>query len=169
MINLLHAMGRTVGMDVIPHTDRFSEMALAFPEHFEWLQRDDLQIVDHSANLHRKVQAEVFAFLKQHGSAVRGEPLPGSVEMLFSLACAEPRRLRLLFGDPENPAGRLRRRKLLIRWLRRLGYETVPATMAPPFRSLEVDPSPEAMVKDGDGLVWRRLPHYPAAGDVTRL
>ena len=38
VVNLLHGMGRTVGMDVIPHTDRFSEMALAYPEHFEWLR-----------------------------------------------------------------------------------------------------------------------------------
>jgi hypothetical protein len=155
VVNLLHATGRTVGMDVIPHTDRFSEMTLAFPEHFEWLQRDDLQILDHSANLHRRVQGEVFAFLKQHRSAVRGEPLPGSAEELFSPECAEPRRLRLLFGEAEDATGRLRRRKLLIRMLRRQGYETVPATMAPPFRGLEVDPSPEAMVKDEDGLVWR--------------
>ena len=29
IINLLHAMGKTVGMDVIPHTDRFSEIVLA--------------------------------------------------------------------------------------------------------------------------------------------
>jgi hypothetical protein len=155
VVNLLHATGRTVGMDVIPHTDRFSEMALAFPEHFEWLQRDDLRIVDHASDLHCKVQAEIFTFLRQHGPAVRGEPLPGSADQLFSPACAEPRRLRLLFGKPEGAAGRLRRRKLLIRWLRRSGYETVPATMAPPFRGLEVDPSAEAMVKDADGLVWR--------------
>jgi hypothetical protein len=155
VVNLLHATGRTVGMDVIPHTDRFSEMALAFPEHFEWLQRDDLQIVDHAANLHRKVQAEIYQFLRQHGPAVRGEPLPGSADELFEPACAEPRRLRLLFGKPENPVGRLRRRKLLIGRLHRLGYETAPATMAPPFRGLEVDPAPEAMVKDADGLIWR--------------
>ena len=35
VVNLLHLMGRSVGMDVIPHTDRFSQIALAFPEYFE--------------------------------------------------------------------------------------------------------------------------------------
>ena len=29
VVNLLHAMGKTVGMDVIPHTDRYSEMVIA--------------------------------------------------------------------------------------------------------------------------------------------
>lgn len=39
VVNLLHALGRTVGMDVIPHTDRFSEMVLAQPVLFEWVHR----------------------------------------------------------------------------------------------------------------------------------
>jgi hypothetical protein len=155
VINLLHGMGRSVGMDVIPHTDRFSEMALAYPEYFEWLQRRDFTIVDHSSNLHRTVQGEICAFLKQRGPAVRGESMPSSVEALFSPDCPEDQRLRLLFGLPEDAFGRLRRRKLLIHRLHRLGYETVPATMAPPYRGLEVDPAPEAQVVDADGLVWR--------------
>lgn len=35
VVNLLHATGRVVGMDVVPHTDRYSEMALANPRFFE--------------------------------------------------------------------------------------------------------------------------------------
>lgn len=35
--NLLHVTGRTVGLDVVPHTDRFSEQALANPGLFEWM------------------------------------------------------------------------------------------------------------------------------------
>ncbi len=38
-INLLHAMGKSVGMDVIPHNDRFSEMVIAYPRFFEWVKR----------------------------------------------------------------------------------------------------------------------------------
>jgi hypothetical protein len=30
VVNILHAMGKSVGMDVIPHTDRFSEMVILF-------------------------------------------------------------------------------------------------------------------------------------------
>jgi hypothetical protein len=45
VINLFHAMGKAIGMDVIPHTDRFSEIALAQPHYFEWLQREDTEAV----------------------------------------------------------------------------------------------------------------------------
>ncbi len=155
VVNLLHAIGRTVGMDVIPHTDRFSEMALAYPEHFEWLQRQDLRIVDHSGNLHRAVQRRIFEFVRHSGPAFPSDTMPASAEGLFHPACSESARLRLLFGLPEDYAGRLRRRKLLIQHLYRLGYETVPATMAPPYRGLEVDPSSEALIVDEDKLAWR--------------
>jgi hypothetical protein len=155
VIHLLHGMGRTVGMDVIPHTDRFSEMVLAFPEHFEWLQRRELRIIDHSANLHTTVQRQIFEFIRQVGPAFPGDTMPRSTEALFHTACSEAARLRLLFGLPTDPAGRLKRRKLLIQHLHRQGFETVPATMAPPYRGLEVDPSPDAQITDGDGLEWR--------------
>jgi hypothetical protein len=49
--NLLHVMGRAVGMDVIPHTDRFSEAALGTPDLFEWMKVRDRRIVDHSDGL----------------------------------------------------------------------------------------------------------------------
>ena len=155
VVNLLHGMGRTVGMDVIPHTDRFSEMALAFPEHFEWLQRRDLRIIDHSANLYQVVQRQIFEFLLHAGPAFPSDTMPYSTETFFHPACSESARLRLLFGLPRDSAGRLKRRKLLIHHLHRLGYETVPATMAPPYRGLEVDPSPQAVITDEDGLAWR--------------
>lgn len=155
VINLLHLMGRAVGMDVIPHTDRFSEMALAFPEHFEWLRRKGTRILDHSANLYQAVQKRIGQFLRKNGPAVEGEIVPTSWRDLFSPECSEARRLRLLFGQPGDYTGRLRRRKMLIRELHRAGYETVPATMAPPFRGLEVDPSPQARLVDEDGLEWR--------------
>jgi hypothetical protein len=148
-------MGRTVGMDVIPHTDRFSEMALAFPEHFEWLRRRDLRIVDHSGNLHRVVQQKIYEFILHSGPAFTGDTMPYSPEAFFQPSCSEAARLRLLFGLPRDAAGRLKRRKQLIQHLHQLGYETVPATMAPPYRGLEVDPSPEALATDEDGLAWR--------------
>jgi hypothetical protein len=155
VVNLLHAMGRSVGMDVIPHTDRFSEIALAYPEFFEWLQRRDLRIVNHAENLHQAVQRQIFEFLREAGTAFPGDTVPISPETLFQPGFSEAARLRLLFGLPRDSAGRLKRRKLLIQHLHRRGYETVPATMAPPYRGLEVDPSPEALIIDEDGLDWR--------------
>ena len=151
-VNLLHAMGKAVGMDVIPHTDRFSQIALANPHYFEWLQRSDAQIVDHSADLHAEVQAQILAFLQQRGPAVPGEEVPASVEDLFSEGFAEDRRTRLLFGHPEDQAGRWERRNRLISHLHSYGYEPVPATMAPPFRGIRVDPSSRYV--DSQGNVW---------------
>ena len=151
-VNLLHALGKAVGMDVIPHTDRFSEIALANPHYFEWLQRSDARIVDHSENLHEEVQAQILEFLRQHGPAVPGEPVPGSREALFSEECPEDRRLRLLFGQPEDQAGRWGRRNRLVSHLHRYGYEPVPATMAPPFRGIRVDVKTRYV--DSEGNLW---------------
>jgi hypothetical protein len=155
VVNLLHLMGKTVGMDVIPHTDRFSEIALAYPEYFEWLQRHDTVIVDHSANLHEEVQEKIIQFLQTYGPALSGEVIPGTPDTFFNEDFDEERRLRVLFGLPSDVEGRQVRRNLLIRHLYRYGYEPVPATMAPPYRGLRVDPRPEAKIVDANNLVWR--------------
>ena len=155
VINLLHACGRTVGMDVIPHTDRYSEMVLSFPRHFEWLRRDDTRITDHREDLHLQVQQQIMGFLRHNGPAVQGEPLPADADQLFSPATSEQRRQRLLFGQPGDHAGRRQRRIALIKRLRARDYEPVPATMAPPYRGLEVDPSDEARRRDEHGMIWR--------------
>jgi hypothetical protein len=152
VINLLHAMGKAVGMDVIPHTDRFSEIVLAHPRYFEWLQREGTQIVDHSDNLHTEVQCRILDFLEARGPAVPGEEFPRSQDAFFSEAFSEERRLRVLFGRAEDRAGRSKRRNELVRTLYAFGYEPVPATMAPPYRGLEVDP--EASYTDSQDLVW---------------
>ena len=154
VINLLHAGGRTVGMDVIPHTDRYSEMALLFPGHFEWLRRRDLEITDHREDLHLEVQQRIMTFLRCNGPAVQGEPPPAAGE-LFAPEVSEQRRQRLLLGAPGDHQGRLRRRIALIKFLRAKDFEPVPATMAPPYRGLEVDPGEEALRRDEHGLSWR--------------
>ena len=64
VMNLLHATGRVVGMDVIPHTDRYSEIVLANPQYFEWLQRKDIEIINHRADLYEEAQAIILQFLK---------------------------------------------------------------------------------------------------------
>ena len=67
----------------------------------------------------------------------------------------ETRRMRLLFGEADNPDGREARRNLIIRQLYRYGLEPVPGTMAPPFRGLAVDTRSEAKNVDAHGQVWR--------------
>ncbi|MCB9078885.1 MAG: hypothetical protein H6631_14880 [Anaerolineaceae bacterium] len=155
VINILHVMGKTVGMDVIPHTDRFSQIALAFPAYFEWLQRQDTIIVDHSAELHREVEYKIFEFLAKNGPAVAGDALPATAAELFGANISEGRRLRLLFGPPKDHAGREARRVMLVRHLYGYGYEPAPGTMAPPYRGLKVDNRNEARIVDAVGQVWR--------------
>lgn len=155
VINIMHALGKTVGMDVIPHTDRFSEMALANPDLFEWLKRKDTEIISHSPDVVQDVKQSIFNFLISFGSAVPGEELPADLKHFFSEQVSESERLRFLFGLPNDYQGRLSRRLTLIRNLYQKGFETVPVTMAPPFRGLEVDPSPSAMVVDEFGQIWR--------------
>lgn len=154
VVNLLHLLGKTVGMDVVPHTDRYSEMALANPAYFEWLQRHDLDIVRHDSAVYQTVQQLLFDFVQEKGSAVADLHLPGTIEVFFD-EIKEDERSKILFGFPGDYAGRLERRKKIIEKLYAAGFETVPATMGPPYRGLEVDPNPEAKVTDEDGRIWR--------------
>lgn len=154
VVNILHLMGKAVGMDVVPHTDRYSEQALANPRFFEWLQRRDLEIVRHSGDLYADVQMAVLAWLLEHGSAVEGLDIPHEPDAFFT-QMPEPERLQRLFGTPQDYSGRLRRRKMLMQQLYEEGFETVPATMGPPYRGLEVNPDPEAVLRDEDGRIWR--------------
>ncbi len=138
-VNLLHCMGKAVGMDVIPHTDRYSEIVLAYPAYFEWLRREDTVILDHRANLHEEVEERILAFVEREGPAVQH-------------ASGDDREL-LLFGPSGEYELRARRRRELSRYLYTLGYEPVPATMAPPYRGLVVDT--DKAVRGSDGHVWR--------------
>ena len=162
--NLLHATGRTVGMDVIPHTDRFSEMVLAHPSLFEWVRRDGPTIVDHTSTVHKYVEEAIWQFLKYHGAA-DATPLSFGKGVFFSteqgdgpanaganLLLTDDQRHRMLFGHPQDFRGRLRRRIDLIRHLTAQGLETLPMTMAPPYRALHIDPSD--FVTDEYDQVW---------------
>lgn len=152
VIHILHALGRAVGMDVIPHTDRFSEIALAYPEYFEWLHRDDATLIDHSDNLHQKVQAVIVEFVRKNGPAVNLPEQIANDEMLFCESTPEAMRSQVLFGLPEDRDGRETRRLMLVKQLNDHGFEPAPATMAPPYRGLVVDP--ESRVVDSNGMVW---------------
>ncbi|MDB5240949.1 MAG: hypothetical protein JWP57_1574 [Spirosoma sp.] len=169
VVNLLHAMGRSVGMDVIPHTDRFSEMVLTYPALFEWVQRDGASIVDHSSSVYRYVEEAIWQFLKYYGAA-DGTPLLFSKDIFFSPNHTDPstgasratstqqtilsdeQRHRILFGHPQDYRGRMRRRIDLIRHLWAQGMETLPMTMAPPYRALHIDP--DDFVTDEHGQTW---------------
>lgn len=150
--NLIHVMGRTVGMDVIPHTDRYSEIALGQPSLFEWMQVRNGRITDHSDAVERAVSELIHQWLLESGPAVesRGDPLPGDTDRLFDLAEAD--RAKLLFGSPDDRNGRNARRLSLIERLKWFGYEPVPATMGVPYRGIHVADSPP--IRDEHGMLW---------------
>jgi hypothetical protein len=154
VVNILHLMGKTVGMDVVPHTDRYAEQVLANPRLFEWLQRDDLIIVRHESDLWRDAERLIFEALTQLGSATPHLRVPEEAGF-FYVEMSETDRLLILFGSPQEYGQRLERRKYFVQWLYEHGFETVPATMGPPYRGLEVNPSPDACTIDEAGRVWR--------------
>lgn len=154
VVNLLHLMGKSVGMDVVPHTDRYSEQALANPALFEWLQRADTKIVRHDSGVFQTVGELIFEWVKYAGSAVPEHDAGHSASDFFE-KIPESERLEILFGRVSDYGGRLARRKELIELLYREGFETVPATMGPPYRGIETDPDPAAAIMDDDGRLWR--------------
>ena len=103
MCNLLHVMGKTVGMDVIPHTDRFSEATVGTPDLFEWMRVVDREIVDQSEALHEVVEESVFSWLQATGPADPALAIPPSRGSLF--AAPERDRLEVLFGNPSDLQG----------------------------------------------------------------
>lgn len=149
-VNLLHAMGKSVGMDVIPHTDRYSEIVLANPQFFEWLRREGTLIIDHADQLHEKVQDAILLFLAENGSA--GPAFPASRIDFFGDSFGEANRVLVLFGTLRDYGGRGTRRSALMDFLFRQGFEPVPATMAPPYRGLQVDEN--TLTVDGQGRQW---------------
>jgi hypothetical protein len=150
--NVLHVMGKTVGMDVIPHTDRFSEATVGTPDLFEWMRVLDRKIVDQSEYLHEIVEQTIFSWLQGVGPADSSLPLPVDRASLF--AAPERGRLAVLFGDPSDLRGRTQRRVDLINHLKRQGLEPVPATMGVPFRGIMVDPDAKQIDPDQYGMEW---------------
>jgi hypothetical protein len=149
VINLLHALGFSVGMDVIPHTDRYSEQVLANPQHFEWLQRIDNDIVRHENNLHETVQDLLFNFLEKRDPSVK---LSSKADFFEKMP--ENERLEIMFGKFNEYGKRLERREAMVQFLYDHHFETVPATMGPPYRGLEVDKEGQPTI-DEKGRVWK--------------
>lgn len=150
-VNLLHALGRVVGMDVIPHTDRYSEIVLANPVFFEWIERKGTRITNHRSTLFEQVEARIFQCLQQVGPANPGAEMPATAREFFNLP--EATRCLLLFGEKKNDSARNERRSAFIQYLHLEGLEPAPATMGPPYRGLEVDID-EAAAETVDETAW---------------
>lgn len=154
VVNMLHAMGKSVGMDVIPHTDRFSEMVIANPRFFEWIRRVGGRISSHSETLYREIEEIIWLYLHRHGTA-NGSPLSYSRNVFFSPEIpilTDDQRSEILFGHKADYQGRLRRRIELMQEIVYQGYETLPMTIAPPYRGLHINH--EEYILDNNGNRW---------------
>lgn len=166
VVNLLHAMDKTVGLDVIPHTDRFSEIVLTHPRLFEWVQRDGGRLVNHSENVWEQVEEVIWQHLHHHGTA-DGSWLNFGKEVLFDPTIPflhDKKRQEILFGFDQQQ--RLHRRLALMQDLVSRGFETLPMTMAPPYRGLHINP--EAFVLDERGTPWYQY-EFDHPQDMSRV
>jgi hypothetical protein len=153
-INILHAMGKSVGMDVIPHTDRFSEIVLSYPRFFEWVKRVGGRIINFSESNYREIEEIIWLYLHRKGTA-NNTPISYSRSVFFSPEIpilSHQQRTEILFGRIEDRQGRLNRRLELMQEILNNGYETLPMTMAPPYRGLHINP--EKFVYDESGNKW---------------
>ncbi len=153
-VNLLHALGKTVGLDVIPHTDRFSEVVLTHPRLFEWVRRDRTQITDHSEDVWQEVENAIWQYIQRNGTG-DGSPMNFGPTMLFEPSMpllSDEQRQCIVFGPANDQPRRLHRRIELIQHLVYQGFETLPMTMGPPYRGLHINP--DVYVLDERGTRW---------------
>jgi hypothetical protein len=138
--NLIHMMGKSVGLDVIPHTDRFSELVFLNPQIFEWVKRKEHHILAVNTQNGCEVEDIIWEYLIQKGSA-DGSLISYSKALFFDFKnpiLSEKQRLEILFGNIYEREKRLHRRLEMMQQLLYNGLETMPVTMAPPYRGLHL-------------------------------
>jgi hypothetical protein len=147
--NMLHALGKRVGFDAVPHMDRFAEPVLANPHLFEWIKivpetgRDLPRILSTAELSHaeaaRTVEETALQFLRQRGSA-SGKPLtPEHFDRdYFFRTLSEEERIAHLFGPAHDLSGRTARRVELMHQIRARQLETMPVVGDAPYGKVAV-------------------------------
>lgn len=125
VINILHALGKAVGFDALPHVDNFSEIVILNPSCFEWIKlTPDKKSQDFTAeteNLGKEIETLLINKLNLS-------------QEFFSLPEAE--RKNILFPDKNtNFNKRMQIRKII----RDAGYEPIPVVEHSPSRPIVFD------------------------------
>jgi hypothetical protein len=107
---------------------------------FEWVKRKDHHIL--TVNTQNGTEAEdiIWAYLNNHGTA-DGSLISYSKAVFFDFKnpiLSEQQMLEVLFGKVEEREKRLQRRLEMMQQLLYKGLETLPVTMAPPYRGLHL-------------------------------
>lgn len=121
VVNLLHALGKTVGIDMTTYVNVHSEMVLSNPHLFEWVQRGNK--ISKGKDLQERVKDSIIQFLKQYCPAYPLATFPEDKEVFFSDIYGEQRRNEILFGKPNQVKIRHRRIMDLSNFLLKQGYE----------------------------------------------
>lgn len=154
-INSMHALGKSVGLDVQSHTDRYSETVFAFPEYFEWirLNSEKNREISNADTLHEAVQEEIRGYLRSSGDA-NGQPVDEeTLNKFFTPETTEEKRLNLLFGPTTNESTRMIRRLSLMNWIRDQGFETIPVPIFYHHRPIKF----MEMVREPNGVSWAKF------------
>ncbi|MBK8190712.1 MAG: hypothetical protein IPK79_09730 [Vampirovibrionales bacterium] len=167
-INVLHAMGKAVGFDLMRSSAHYSEMMMAHPDYFPWVQlSEDLSAIARQDNrAHEPAQAVMRGFLQEFGDAgamdlqalaaiearmardgwwtvpadaCKGPPPPPDFD-LFAPASEsnEEARLSALLGPVSCPQLRLARRIAILTRLKDARLFPAPVVDGPPFRPLSL-------------------------------
>lgn len=122
VVNMLHAMGKIVGFDAMPHVDNFSEITLLNPKYFEWIKLNKAKTqqlyppdIDYNL-LYRDVENIIIETLK-------------APDNLYSLS--ETDRDSFIFP---TSCDRTERRIFLMKKIRAKGYEPIPVTEHAPMK-----------------------------------
>jgi hypothetical protein len=168
LMNIMHLMGKRVGLDVIPHTDRFAEIVFLYPQMFEWIQRKGSEFISLNGANKKHVQNSIWNYLENHGTA-DGSALNYSKELFFDYSShflTDQQKLSVLFGPKNAYQLRLERRIELMLSILHAGYETLPVTMAPPYRGLRIDSND--YIKDDLGNIWYNY-HFSKPEKMSRV
>ena len=151
-INLLHALNKNVGMDLLQHTDRFSEEVFINPDNFIWAKIDSSQKKEleypaiHPDKIGDDVKNTVVEFLRKYGDS-KGNKLNEIVLQNF-YTFKEDKRREILFGNDSFKA-RTQRRIALMNYVRANGLETKPISLDSPKRKIVFKE-----MKSNNGITW---------------
>lgn len=151
-VNVLHSLGKKVGIDVVPHTDRFSQQVFTNPDCFYWIHVENEGGKDVGKYLQKTdgVKQTVKEFLETNGD-INGKKINGkTLEKLYELSDEE--RERIIFGKADKEK-RDTRRVELMNAVRAKGYETVPVSIESANR-LPVFDKYNSIIVDGKKITW---------------
>lgn len=138
VIKALHALGKTIGFDVLLHTDKFCELNFIYPQFFEWVKLNNdktnqLFYPDIIPDLvHIGVQEEIIKYLRENGDFENKKINDEILNKFFDDDFLPNQREKLLFGSIK--AVRNKRRYELMNFIRNAGYELISVTEYAPSR-----------------------------------